>query len=261
MFCPKQGLSRFVSNRYIQKTGVVNDYSSEPRPCHNLARIMTGSVELIQDRRHMVAHAGELIFIPQGSCYISKWLGDGSVRFQTLHFAFQWQNDPLKNLQIPVQVFTPADGKKIEEIFDELHREQNNNSFAFNRIFYGMCEEVLENLSYSVQPKPLMTEPAVSFLEEHFMQNPTVAFLAGLCHMSQSYFFACFKKETGTTPVVYKNRLCIRHAMYDLIAEPTKSIEEIARRNGFESIIYFRRVFKSVTNQTPGAFRSSGIMI
>ena len=96
---------------------------------------------------------------------------------------------------------------------------------------------------------------AIEYLEYHYKEPCKVEDLAELCFLSPSRFFYRFKEQTGFSPIVYKNRLCIRHAAQALLLEKHKSIEEISEEYGFESAVYFRRLFKSVTGKTPTNYR------
>ena len=49
--------------------------------------------------------------------------------------------------------------------------------------------------------------------------------------------------------------------MYALVADPKKSIETLSAEYGFDSPVYFRRLFKSVTGVTPTEYRSRQMLI
>ena len=46
-----------------------------------------------------------------------------------------------------------------------------------------------------------------------------------------------------------------------LLFDKNKSIEEISNEFGFDSPIYFRRVFKKLTGKTPTEYRNDGEFI
>ena len=99
------------------------------------------------------------------------------------------------------------------------------------------------------------------YLENNYDAHCTVEGLAGLCFLSPSRFFYHFKKETGLSPIAYKNQVCIRHATQTLLLEKHKSIEEVSEEYGFESAVYFRRLFKSVTGKTPTQYRNEETLL
>ena len=59
------------------------------------------------------------------------------------------------------------------------------------------------------------------------------------------------------SPIEYKNKIMIRHAERSLVDHPEVSIEELSERLGFESSIYFRRLFKATTGKTPREYRKT----
>lgn len=65
--------------------------------------------------------------------------------------------------------------------------------------------------------------------------------------------FAILKSGSGE----YKNKAAISFAEELLIQKPQMTIDEISEASGFESSIYFRRVFKSVTGMSPANYRKN----
>lgn len=259
MYCPKQGLTFFRARRYQHENPAFDDYSQLPRPFNNLALMLEGSVSIESAGEKMEAHPGDLLFIPKGSCYTSHWFGDGAIRFFTLHFDFSWQCDPFRDLFLPVQVVRPEDPARILALYDSVNQKQSaedSDSFLFNRDFYDICGAVFPRLISKKNERTSAVLPALEYLAENYREKISVKELAALCHLSEARFYVCFKAATGTSPIDYKNRLCIQHTMHALLTE-NKSIEAIAFDHGFESAIYFRRLFKSVTGCTPGEYRKN----
>jgi YesN/AraC family two-component response regulator len=63
-----------------------------------------------------------------------------------------------------------------------------------------------------------------------------------------------YKQQTGYSPIAYKNRLAIQNASHALLLE-NNSVEAVSEEYGFESPIYFRRLFKKILGTTPTAYR------
>jgi len=119
--------------------------------------------------------------------------------------------------------------------------------------------DLLYTLSKQLQPaSACRVQPALDYLEAHYTEDITVEHLAELCALSQSQFFAAFKKTTGLSPVRYKNQLRIEQAKLLLASEECSS-QEIAEMLGFENIYYFSRVFSSYTGISPSQYQRSRI--
>ena len=114
----------------------------------------------------------------------------------------------------------------------------------FQRMHYEARSTVNENIRH-----------AVRYIETHYDAPLRVDELAALCHISASYFYECFKREMGLSPIEYKNQITVRHAQRALIDSPEASIEEISEKLGFESSVYFRRLFKAKTGMSPRDYR------
>ncbi len=261
MYCEKQGLAHFVSCVYTQKYSVTDDFSRMPRPCHNLVIILKGNVIFSEDGMNVHVHENEMAFIPKGSRYSAQWFPDPDMVFHTLHFDFEWHNDPLKNKKIPVQKIATDNIEELKKQFTYLHNNQNAGTFEFNSVFYAICSKSVAKLEHAQITHVSQIQPALDYMENHYTERITVEYLATLCCISESRFYVCFRDETGMTPIEYKNRLCIRHTMHALISEPTKSAEKIALENGFDSVVYFRRMFKRYTGKTPGDYRNEGVLM
>ena len=86
-------------------------------------------------------------------------------------------------------------------------------------------------------------------------------YLAELCFLSPSRFYYLFQKQTGETPIGYKNRLTIGACMQKFVEDRNISVEEIALLYGFESTVYFRRLFKKLTGKTPTEYRNQEFLL
>ncbi|WP_127530213.1 AraC family transcriptional regulator [Paenibacillus kobensis] len=81
--------------------------------------------------------------------------------------------------------------------------------------------------------------------------------LAGQASVSAAHFSRVFKQLTGMNVTNYVNTKRIIRAK-ELLLESDLSIPDVAERCGFESIPHFHRLFKALTDFTPGAYRKAG---
>lgn len=75
--------------------------------------------------------------------------------------------------------------------------------------------------------------------------------------MSEAYFYVKFREYMKMTPIEYKNQAAIAFAKEMLVYNPSMPIEEISEAAGFESGIYFRRVFRTLTGMSPKEYRKN----
>ena len=261
MYCAKAGIIKFhMPPRYSIEKGDVNDYSTLPRPQHNLALIRSGKGYADENGNIIPFESGDILFIPKGCKYVSHWQGDPTV-FTTAHFIFHPQYDPFADKNIPVQTFRIEGATQLYDRLIQLSESTNEDSFLFNAVFYELLGKIAPQIKYEeISFSPRM-RPAIEYIRANCTKRLSVKQLADMCYLSEPRFFTLFKEETGYPPIEYKNRLCIRIAESALLAEPDKTVECIAIELGFESAVYFRRQFKQVTGLTPTEYRAHSSLI
>jgi len=93
----------------------------------------------------------------------------------------------------------------------------------------------------------------LGFVRDNYARNYSMSELATLAQISVSYMFRTFKRKTGLTPLRYRNRVRIDEAKR-LLRDRALSLEQVARRVGFDDRKYFGRVFKKETGLSPREF-------
>jgi AraC-like DNA-binding protein len=96
---------------------------------------------------------------------------------------------------------------------------------------------------------------------EHMNDCPKRSFsLQTLCTTlgtSQSRFVSLFNASTGSSPLVFYNRILIQKAKH-LLVQSDLSIKETAFILDFQSESHFCSLFRSIAGSPPSAFRSAG---
>lgn len=130
---------------------------------------------------------------------------------------------------------------------------------------HKICALVLENFIATQKTEDISKslravsniEKALELIYHHFTEELRIEDVANLCGYSKSNFCKNFKNITGTTFHNFLNEHRVRVAQ-DLLNETNSSIEEIAIESGFPDSKSLCRVFKKVTNSTPGEYRRNG---
>lgn len=110
-----------------------------------------------------------------------------------------------------------------------------------NKDVLARFEELLDGYFASGKPKTYGT--------------PTVAYFAEQLHLSANYFGDLIKKETGKSAQEYVQHKIIETAK-EMLADPEKSVSEIAFALGYQYPQYFSRAFKKYVGCTPNEYRS-----
>ena len=95
-----------------------------------------------------------------------------------------------------------------------------------------------------------------AYIKENLAEKLTLEDAAEHVSLSKSYFCRILKDELGCTFTEYVNHLRVERAKLYL-RDSTMSIADIAYAVGFDDQSYFTRIFKKLTNVSPGQYRKS----
>jgi AraC family transcriptional regulator len=95
-----------------------------------------------------------------------------------------------------------------------------------------------------------------NFIEENLAENVSLSALAGLVRLSPYHFLRSFKRSFGEPPHRYYTARRIERAKV-LLANPTRSVTEIAMDVGFSGTSAFSATFHRIAGQTPTDYRRS----
>jgi AraC family transcriptional regulator len=94
----------------------------------------------------------------------------------------------------------------------------------------------------------------LSFIEDNYESDLSLAELAGVAEMSTFHFAREFKRATGTTPHQYLIKLRVERAKR-LLIESRIPLVEVSSRSGFSHQSHFTRLFRRLTGTTPQTYR------
>ena len=97
---------------------------------------------------------------------------------------------------------------------------------------------------------------ALRYLDEHFLEQPSLAQLAGAAGVSVSHFDRMFQRWAGITPKRYLQQLSLEAARQEL--EAGASVVAAAWAAGLSGGGRLHDLFLSVEGTTPGSYRARG---
>jgi AraC-like DNA-binding protein len=92
-----------------------------------------------------------------------------------------------------------------------------------------------------------------AFVDNNYHQKIKLSEVAAISNMTKEAFCRYFKKASSYTFIEFLNRYRISQSKRLLMSG--KSVSDACYQTGFESLSYFNRTFKNVTNENPRDFR------
>lgn len=105
-----------------------------------------------------------------------------------------------------------------------------------------------------------MLRPVLEYMMENFQEPVTVEELAGLVHLSKSYFMGCFKKAVGISAMEHLALLRI-NAACKALTDTDLMISEISFQCGYSNLSNFNRQFLRITGCTPKEYRNHMLLL
>ncbi|UQZ32693.1 transcriptional regulator [Paenibacillus sp. PK3_47] len=99
-------------------------------------------------------------------------------------------------------------------------------------------------------------KPAIDYIYHNKSKNIHLTHMAGLCHVSPSYFSRLFAKETGENFTAYLSRLKVQWAK-QLLEVTDMPVSQISDELGFNEPGYFIKIFKKFAGLTPALYRKA----
>ena len=221
----------------------------------------------IRDMPPFSAGYGDISYVPQTADY--------TCRFKNCSLNYQRCNEYLINYELfdetgqpfalagQVQIIRPRDhiwyARRFEEVLHLFH-----HSSAPKGQIKALVYSILTDLSLEQRKEHLTAgkyaqiAPGLLYLEKHYRENPAIADLAELCHISESSFRRLFRAYTGLAPQDYAARLRIGKARL-LLESGAMSVAEAAEAVGYQDSSYFSRVFKLKTGILPKDVLKNGV--
>lgn len=257
----------FKAEQYVYEGAHGFDTSGCPRPhfCMGLVLEGKGVFRDCDTGADIFLSPGDIIFVPMGSRYVSRWEGAPHISYISMHFIFDSPGIFTAHRRFALQRIPVRDLAAREADFRYMLTHYAGSAaekLAVLARFFDVLSEIEPQLCglHDKRMDPRV-ERAVAYMEEHADEPLSVEQLAGLCNVSASRFFPLFRAATGMTPVEYLQHRRVGRAIALMISNDALSIEEISERAGFESAAHFRRIFKRLTGKSPREYRASAMEI
>ena len=211
--------------------------------------IIEGSARFYSADTDFVIYEGETVFIPKGCVYHSEWHGKCGAVLYSLPFIIT--SDRENDIRFSLQKVSCNALEDMKKIYDNKTSSPVISLSAFYELYAKAVPTLIMNKTKPITSSVL---PAIRYIESSDSWDYDIPYLASLCGMSESNFYAVFKKHMGLTPVEYKNKMrCIR--VTEMLRNSNYTVEYISQKLSFSSPMYMRKLLKKYTGKTPGLIR------
>jgi AraC-like DNA-binding protein len=154
------------------------------------------------------------------------------------------------------------DAEKLAEYFLKIR----NSATGFRLAYFIEFLQVMANLKkweflsteafeYAItDTEGLRMNDIYQYTMDHFTESITLEQIAAVAHLTPQSFCRYFKKHTTKTYINFLNEVRINEACKRFIEMNFDGIGNIAYQCGFNSVVSFNRVFKSIMGKTPKEF-------
>lgn len=104
----------------------------------------------------------------------------------------------------------------------------------------------------------LIIAPALSYIEDNYMNKFPIEQLAEICHLSPTHFRRIFQSVMRTSPLHYLNTIRIMNAC-NLLTNTNYTILTISEMTGFSTLSNFHRQFSRMMSLSPTEYRKQGL--
>ena len=229
--------------------------SHRNRSSHGLAFRTKGEVVYsFSDGKTITVKPNDIIYLPKGSDYDAMAVSPGECYAINFNLFGTTDFPPfavrIKNTYNMMELF-----KKSERMWRSRapFYESKCKANLYN-IIYNTCVEY--ESEYTPARKIELLMPGVEYINLHYCEeNISIAHLAELCGISETYFRRIFHNAYMISPVKYINNMKLKRSE-ELLKSGMYSVSEAAGLSGFQNDSYFSREFKKAFGITPSDYIS-----
>lgn len=245
-----------ASHRYVTPPHSYARYATEHKN-DRIAYIASGRLKFdMYNNKPFVAEEGTAVYIPYNIAYKSEWLGDTRGEIYSVNYVMSDDDGYQITLSPEICAFTKCDKGILEGLFVQCFNTFNQADFAY----ILKCKAIMLKLLYTIAVSEneygkSKVSKAVKYIDINFLGEINIKELSEMCNLGECMFRRCFKDETGTSPLKYRNKLRIQYA-YELLCEGSYSVAEAMEVTGFYDASYFNKCFKLYIGKSPSECKS-----
>ena len=226
--------------------------------------------------RHYKVEKGEFFILPPGVPHSYGADQKKSWTIYWVHFSGEHAAVYAENMDAPQKINVAFNSRIMDriDIFEEiLSTLHSGDSLESLRYASSLLHHFLASMRYLKQFRTSQTntggklsfafadekaicDNAIHFMRENIEYQITLQKILDYIGYSQSHFSAIFKRQTGTSPHAYFNRMKIEQAC-GMLKNTDLKINQICHKLGIKDPYYFSRLFSKTMRMSPTDYRKS----
>lgn len=222
-------------------------YKYIPRPDHGILLVTVGQMLFYCRNETISVRAGEIIFLPKGSCYEAVVLPEFG---ETVDYLVNFDSEEIRTDIQPMLILRSADSAYLEafKLMTDKTLLGDYSEFWIKGRFYLLLDMLLKDHKQRTAPEQerIMSHARDLLLEDSL----SISKIASVCGISASGFRATFSRVYGCSPRQYRMENKISKAKY-LLQSTELTVYDISDRLGFYDEAYFCKMFRKYVGCTP----------
>lgn len=251
-----------VSVLYLSKSGFTTDSYDGVR--HKKTLPWLSVVQSVSGSYDIQIGNGKTFRTGDGGFFVAPYLQ---------HQTITHHNDPQTGKMVCRWVFLDVrlngqhrleDVRKLPVLVPDEHKARMHR--IFDRLFASddpfdelLCAAQIAKILYEISTESNNRKNSLAsvlaYIEENYSRKLSVEMMAKSLNLSESRFYALFKRQFGVPPIQYLNTYRMSVAAWELTSTD-KTVKEIAYMVGIEDSAYFNKLFKKVYHMSPMQYRN-----
>lgn len=238
--------------------------SMHSHPSYHFILAFNDQIEIKIGSKNVLTEPKKLLIIPP-NMHHKEIIKNNFLRYIAIFIDKDFFEEQLH--QYSMKEFNDYDFVKIPSdfftIIKEFMIEVNNKIPGWESLTYAndlrICHYIIRSIMKLKIHKEkikhrLEVDETIEYMHSNMGKKITINELAGIAHMSPSYYNKTFKKEMGQSSINYLNQIRLERVKRLLLQED-KSITEIALECGFNSLSYLSASFYNKFKISPTDYR------
>ena len=245
--------------RYKDIETDVNVIRTSGRNDYQIIYILHGHMEFNINNKNFSADDNSIIYLPPKTAHSYTYKAGKNTDYYWLHFAGEYADELMNNIDFskPVKIKKSCNiSKTMNDIIHEIQFRPIEYKLSCTGKFLCMLSDIKRHKDIPYDGTKEKIYKSAEFMQSSYTEDIPISIYAYKAEMELHYYIKLFREIIGTSPLQYMQKLRIQYAA-ELIVDTDLTISEIAQLSGFNSPMYFSRVFKKHTNISPIEYRNN----